>query len=60
MAKENKVSYPINMHHFMHPVYKAFGSRESITLELPVGSNIAKLSESDVIAMARHFNLINQ
>lgn len=54
----NKVSHPIEMHHFCHPLYKASGAQnETITLELPISSNIATLHKSDVIAMAKHFDL---
>lgn len=53
-----KVSNPIEMHHFTHPLYKASGGpHQTITVVLPISSNQAMFHKSDVIAMARHFNL---
>ncbi|MEE8288969.1 MAG: hypothetical protein V3R25_06105 [Nitrosomonadaceae bacterium] len=54
----DKVSNPIEMHHFSHPLYKARkGKYDTLILELPITHNIAKLHKHDVIAMAKHFKL---
>lgn len=58
IAEKENVIHPINMYHFCHPLYKAKGTSDAITLELPISSNIATLHKNDVEAMARHFGLI--
>lgn len=54
----SEVKHPIEMYHFMHPLYKAKSHKGGIELTLPVSSNIAVLCKDDVIAMAKHFNLL--
>jgi hypothetical protein len=53
----NKIKNPIEMYHFMHPLYRAKSHDYGIELILPISSNIAVLYKDDVIAMAKHFDL---
>lgn len=54
----SKVKRPIELHHFMHPLYKAkSGENDTIVIELLPYDCVAKLHKDDVIAMAKHFDL---
>ncbi|MFT5450845.1 MAG: hypothetical protein ACI9N9_000325 [Enterobacterales bacterium] len=53
-----EISNPIEMYHFAHPLYSGKrGTNNTIEIELPITSNIAKLHKQDVIALAKHFKL---